>query len=89
VSQAQSQAAPGKLTIRNTGTRRVVIGPPAKSKRDASAAALIKFDTDADEAVPKDKRIGTTRELTGAAATAVRGSKTVQAMGERLGLRMT
>lgn len=81
------------LTIRNTGTNRVIIGPPPTRNAAGEAirerGAFIRFDTGADEKVPAAKRLGSAHVVKGDAAESIRGSKVVTAMGERLGLRLS
>ena len=74
------------LTVTNQGSRRVILGPPAKSK--GGTGKLVCFDTQADKDVPNAKRLGQSHTLTGADAERVRASKTVAAMKDRLGLKV-
>jgi hypothetical protein len=82
---SSTPSASSTRAISNTGSRRVVVGPPAKSK---GGGAMLKFDTSADAGVPASKRIGSTHKLEGTAAKGVRESKVVAALKDRLGLRM-
>ncbi len=78
-------AAAQSLLVSNTGTRRVILGAPPKSK---GGGKILKFDTPADSGVPADKRIGNVHTLTGADAERVRSSKVFEAVKDRLSLRV-
>lgn len=82
-----------KLTLRNTGSRRIIVGPPAKSKGGAGGRLHLLGTSDDDKIrsqVPEGKAVvpGTSVTLEGAAADAVRGSKVLEAVKDRLGLRV-
>lgn len=78
-------ASTSKTMIRNTGSRRVILGAPAKSK---GGGAMVRFDTAADAGVKADKRLGQVHELEGDRAKSVVGSRVFQAMKDRLGLQV-
>lgn len=78
-------SAAAKVAVTNNGTRRVIIGAPAKSKGGGS---LVKLDTAADSVVAAGKRFGQTHVIEGASAEAIRSSKTVEAMAAKLGVKV-
>jgi hypothetical protein len=84
-SPASSSPAADKLTLRNTGTRRVVLGPPAKSKSGSRAVTVL--GTSDDAGVPADKRRDQVVVLEGEAAKALRDSTVFAAVKDRLGLQ--
>jgi hypothetical protein len=71
--------------IINDGSRRVIIGPGPKSKGGGPA---YKFDTKADSKVKKEARLGTRHEIPDEEATRLKSSRTIEAMGGELGLRV-
>lgn len=73
------------ITVRNAGSRRVILGPPPKSKGGGS---LIAFDTEADAAVPAGKRLGQVHTIEGERAEQLRGSKVFAAVKDRLQLQV-
>jgi hypothetical protein len=75
-----------QITVTNAGTRRVIIGPPPASKGGGKA---VRFDTSADDKVPADKRLGRVHVLKDGDAERVRASKVVQAVKDRLELRIS
>lgn len=81
-------SATAKIAVSNSGTNRVIVGPPPKSKQGGSAATL-RLDTAADDKVPTTKRFGKEGAVEGAAAAAMRGSKAFQAAQERFNLRVS
>ena len=75
-----------QLRIRNDGRRRVIIGPPPKSSGDTRK--MLKFDTKDDDGVEKGRRLGRTRVVNGDHADALRASRVLKEMGERVGLKL-
>lgn len=78
-----------KLKVRVNGTKRVVIGPIAKSKGGDGRVHLLGSLQDQQEAVPANKRLSNSVELQGDVAEAVRKSKVVGAVKDRLGLQVS
>lgn len=78
-------ATASKTMIRNTGTRRVILGAPPKSKGGGS---MVRFDTAADAGIPAAKRLGQVHELEGERAKGLVTSKVFMAMKDRLGLQV-
>lgn len=74
------------LRIENNGTRRVVLGPGPKSK--GGDRTLIKFDTPADDGVDPKRRIGRVRTVDGERAEAIRSSRVVKSLADKLGLQL-
>lgn len=74
-----------KLTVRNTGSRRVVLGPPAKSKSGSRAVTVL--GTSDDAMVPAGKRRDQVIILEGDAAKRLRDSTVFAAVKDRLGLQ--
>lgn len=81
-----STAAKRDLRLHNTGTNRVIIGPPAKSK-GGKARDAIRFDAKNDTKVPDGKRLGQVHTIEGERAEALRKSPVVKAVADRLGLK--
>lgn len=79
-------ASSAHVRIRNTGTRRVVIG---RNPKDPDSR-FIKLGTDADqvEKISAEKRMPNVAELKGEEASRVRGSKVFEALKSRLGLQV-
>ena len=84
---ARAASASTKLAISNDGTRRIVIGPPPKSKGGQRAMALA-FDTKDDSLVDKAKRLGTAHLVEGERAESIKSNKVVAALAPKLGLRL-
>ena len=70
--------------IENDGTRRIILGVPAKSKERP-----LVFGTSADNEVPAAHRVGTSHEVTKERAKEISDMPTVQAMSKSLGLRIS
>jgi len=75
-----------KVVIKNEGTRRIIVGPPAKSS--GSKDKMIKFDGRADSKVDVKRRIGSSHEITAERAKDLKKSRTLQEVGEKIGLTM-
>lgn len=72
------------VQIRNTGSRRVILGRPAKSKGES----MVRFDTPADSAVPAAKRLGQVHQLEGERGQKLVKSKVFLGLKDRLGLQV-
>lgn len=84
-SAPPTNKASGAL-LRSVSKRRLIIGPPAKSKGGGTNAGMIRFDTDADAGAPADKRLGQVHEITDDRAKLLRTD--FKGLAERLGLQV-
>ena len=76
----------GPITIQNTGTRRVIIGPPPRSSK--KAPKCIAFGTKDDHKVPDGERLVDVRKLDDEMSNRLRGNngRAFRNVAEKLGL---